>query len=274
MNLRIDRLGASDDKLIRSSQREMLNMAAVRYWLSHDCFVCSVGGRSICLNSRRRRYFEFAADISNALARCVVGWPHVDGSQDLRPHSQESSSLDELISDLLRQGILVVERRRGKQATPVVVPMPSTALLDEYESFEAKINISDLLFFLRASLSAAWMVGMHRKERLFAELLRRSRRRKTQTMRGRTVIPNEADDAKRTVAVFRKLRPFLCKSEEQEYIERLVLLKFLEYRGYCVRWIFGVSVEPFGLHTWLQSESTVIDDSPRFVTCYVPIVAL
>jgi hypothetical protein len=61
-------------------------------------------------------------------------------------------------------------------------------------------------------------------------------------------------------------RPYLC------LFDSLGLLHFLAQFRHFPRWIFGVKLEPFAAHCWVQSGDTVLNDTVEVVRQYTPIL--
>jgi hypothetical protein len=73
------------------------------------------------------------------------------------------------------------------------------------------------------------------------------------------------------VHTFLSLRP-LYPREYLCLFDSLCLVHFLAQFGHFPQWIFGVKLEPFGAHCWVQSGDVVLNDTVEVIGQYTPIL--
>lgn len=81
------------------------------------------------------------------------------------------------------------------------------------------------------------------------------------------------DELRRQLLVFRRLRPWYPRS----YLclwEALALVEFLARRRLFPDWIFGVQVEPFGAHCWLQADDKALNEDTEYALQFTPILSI
>jgi hypothetical protein len=244
-----------------------------RYWLSRECYVCAVKGNVVVLNARDATYYQFRSSIGNELSAHIRDWPVVDPAHDLSVASEsDSGGVLDVVNKLLAHGVLVSERRTGKDAVPIRVSPANVALMDEYEQVGVQASVGDLAKFIRAALSAGIVMRLGSKKAVMLRLKRHFSRRAPRPCREGTSTNDQIEKMRRTLALFRMLRPLLWQARHQEWFDRAVLLNLMRYGGVQPDWIFAVSVNPLCIHTWLQIEDFIIDDSPGLASTFVPIM--
>ncbi len=179
-------------------------------------------------------------------------------------------------TSLLGAGVLVAEPAGG---TPVSayrsLVSPARHLLgrDDARCFgltgeatrSLRIEISDVVRFASASFRASRLL----KTRPIGEVVGAVRARKAR--RHAEVV--RIDDLRRQVLIFRRLRPlyprpYLC------LFDALALVEFLARRGHFPAWVFGVQLEPFGAHCWVQIDDRVLNEETEYAREFTPIMAV
>lgn len=74
-------------------------------------------------------------------------------------------------------------------------------------------------------------------------------------------------------AIFRKLRPWYPRAYLCLY-DALALVEFLAGRNLFPTWVFGVQVQPFGAHCWLQVGACVLNERVEYAKQFTPIMAV
>ncbi len=83
----------------------------------------------------------------------------------------------------------------------------------------------------------------------------------------------DGSDARDLVTIFNELRIYwprktLCR------FDSLALLHFLSCFGLCAQWVFGVRLDPFGAHCWVQDERRLYNDDIENIAQYQPILVV
>lgn len=92
--------------------------------------------------------------------------------------------------------------------------------------------------------------------------------------RRRTAAPSAAFDPVRAsllCSVYSRLR-VIATGPGQCLFDSLALKLFLAKYGLFPQWIFGVRLNPFAAHCWLQHGETLVNDSLDFVGRFTPIM--
>ena len=128
-----------------------------------------------------------------------------------------------------------------------------------------RIGFRDVVRFVLASFRASRLL----KTRPIGEVVGAVRVRKAR----RHAEVARIDDLRRQVMIFRRLRPlyprpYLC------LFDALALVEFLARSGHFPTWVFGVQLEPFGAHCWVQIDDRVLNEETEYAREFTPIMAV
>lgn len=85
--------------------------------------------------------------------------------------------------------------------------------------------------------------------------------------------PFEREQIGHAVDVFCKLRPLYGRNRLCLF-DSLALLEFLSCKGLYPTWVFGVTIEPFQAHCWVQTRGLLLNDTVEAISHYTPIMAV
>jgi len=238
--------------------------ASGRYLLARHVFVCVPGEQAILLDLHHDQYLALGGEISRHLGRALVDWPlaPADGS-DLEP------GIDATIEELARRGLITLDPLRGKPAGVVNISLPAETLLPPASLFVDSRDSERAHRVWRL----AWIVFSAMQARIWLRI-RSIERIVTDLSRGQGHPPLDVTLARSLVTLFFDARPFLFSARDACLFDSLALLLFLRRWGVHPQWVFGVRTGPFAAHCWLQSGSTVLNDTVDNVRSYTPIMAV
>lgn len=239
-----------------------------RYWLSKHCFVCVIGEKLVCWNTRDGRFYTLSSFEANSLLDLVYGWPRVIGVSD------ETVSSEDIAAELLRRGILVSKKSQGKNATPVSVPRGLSPLTEEYSNNRPSIVSRDLVDFVASWISTLLMRGS--KIHTIIRCARYDANTANQEVHPGLLDPTEEStrEMREIFGNFERLRPLLRRTPHQIFSEQLLLRKMLIRRGFQPLLVLGLSLSPLIQRSWLQFGSVIIDCAPQVAETYIPIAVL
>jgi len=179
-------------------------------------------------------------------------------------------------ASLLDAGVLVAETTGGAPVSTYRALVPAARHFlgrDDARCFglsgdmtrSLRIGIRDLVRFAAASFRASRLL----KKRPIGEVVGAVRKRKASRQNAVARI----DDLRRQLLIFRRLRPlyprpYLC------LFDALALVEFLARRGHFPTWVFGVQLEPFGAHCWVQVDNRVLNEEAEYAREFTPIMAV
>lgn len=224
------------------------------------------------LDIRDASHILFPEDIAIALSGRIGGWPALSPSE-MSPPVADGDRVEDAVSLLLRNRLIDVQRVSQTVDRNNGLQMPVRPLLDEYEYLDVNVSATDLVRFVRAAVHAAWILNGRPRDAYLMRAIHdlKEGNRSERPERAQTL---DVGGMKKTLAVFRRLRPFLWKSRLDGWFRTLVLKDFLKRSGYGTTWVCAVMLDPVNFYTWLQTDDIVIGDPPGFVARFVPIVCI
>jgi hypothetical protein len=231
-----------------------------RYFLSAHSFVCMAGDHAVFLNLERDKYTALEPADARALAGVVRGWP-----QPAFP--LESQRGLALARTLLREGLLTADERLGKQVTDIPIPRVTTTIDDVKAQFP-RVDRRDCFSFIRAWLLTTLML----KVLPLRVLVQRVRNRKARCVA--SARTPDVHELHRLMTVYFILRPNFFSAKDACLRDSLTFVEFLARYDIYPTWVFGVKMEPFAAHSWVQLECMVLNDFIPVVARFTPILAV
>ncbi len=227
-------------------------------YLSRHAFFCLADDHYVFLDLRSDEYL-------------CLGRTQSDEFKDLI-NGRRLDERSAVVRTLLEQGLLVEDEARGKRPAPPQVDTASTSLVvgadaGQVHAGRPAIGPAHVRKFFAAAAAASWSLRWQSIENTVRVVERRKRARRD------AFAP--ADRAKMVdlFAIFQALRPYyprpyLC------LFDSLALIHFLARFGVFPQWVYGVRLEPWGAHCWVQSGDTVVNDIVDNVNDYTPIMSV
>ena len=242
-------------------------MEAPTYFLIKHVFLCLCGDNVVVLDLKQQRYRALGARRTSRLAELVPGWPTPDGGTE-QAVADDDAGCRALAQELVRQGILSMDRATGKDAVPACVPKPSAQILPDACMEPARVNARAIVALTLALASAALRNRFCSLERITRGVNRRNRALQAKAQ------PLRLERARDLARTYTQLRPLFFASRDACLFESLVLLGFLAHYGIHADWIFGVRMKPWLAHCWLQRDGVVLSDTLEHVGFFTPIMVV
>lgn len=220
--------------------------------LASNIFVASFEGRSIVLDIERDRYIGLGAELTSALFRIIDG----DGSE-----ADHRSSFEAAQTKLLSRGILSSTRSSESR----VLPSAPTHTTWPREGAGSAL---DLTQGARSALRALTEVEISLRYRPFRATigwLRVQRSRLAHAKHSRTEH-DIIDDFFMARPLF-PVKP-VCR------LDAMALSLMLWRAGHPAELVFGVRVEPFRAHCWVQHHSATLNEPHERVRQFSPLMAI
>jgi hypothetical protein len=237
-----------------------------QYLLSADSYICIADRHAVFLNLSRDKYTALAPEDTSLLRPLVRGWPDESDPTDPPTHQPSNQTGTDLVRMLVREGLLTQSEASGKPAVPVDVvaatldilepsaPIPRVAPIDLHRFSLAWARMTLALRFLPLN-----------------RIIRRARRRKRLTARPDSF---DAAEAKRLMVIYLILRPNFFSPDNACLRESLTFLEFCALYGFYPTCVFGVKMNPFAAHAWIQADRFAMTDYARNLTQYTPIMII
>lgn len=207
-----------------------------------------VGGHAVFLDLRQDRYLALDIATEAAFARLR------SASAPVMPDGEDG---ERLLSTGLFRSAESVDRLSAAS-----VLIPDHSLLT---------GLPSQAFRLTASFKA-WANVARARKRLrtlpLIELVGRVRQ-----TRGSAEAAGTLDDAEKEAAAYLAARA-LVPVDRSCLLDCLGLVDWLGARARHVSLVFGVRMDPFGAHCWLQTERAILTDAPDTVRNFVPVLVV
>jgi len=237
-------------------------MDTTSYHLSPNRYACVSDGRVVILDLENDKYLSLDADVS-ALLRANVD---LLSSREGLPQADPASPLGKTLAQLAENGSLSsAQPPRDVDARRQCVA-PKSAILP-HSPFREHLGAHEAARYVASVVSAKCALRMCSLHRIVLH-----ERRKAVAARPSGAIFDPIRAA-RLCSVYSRLR-VIATGPGQCLFDSLALKRFLAKYGLFPDWIFGVHLNPFSAHCWLQHGDLLVHDSLDFVSRYTPIMVV
>ena len=233
-----------------------------RYWLTSHVHICVIDDCAVLLDLRQDKFIGIGREYMPALAALVLGWPMV--AQSKRP---AAPSANNLLRQMLSAGILTMDPMIGKEARPPSICHPTQQATEPDLEYQPRRTIRDASQVLIAAALARALVKWRPIDAVVGRVQHRKRR-------SWATGDFDLDAARPFVDSFLYWRPLFFTSKDECLFDSLVLLELLARKHLFPTWVFGVSMNPFRAHSWVQTGDRVLNDLPERVARFTPILAV
>jgi hypothetical protein len=216
--------------------------------LKDHVYWCAPAGRVIFLDAEADRYFGLPAAAEEAFLHLAAG----------REQQQDQS----VLAPLIARGMLVEDQKGEGVRPPHTVELATEDLLRE-DARTDPIALAEAFFF---ELSAAWLL----RTRPLVELIERAAE----------ILPgakrNELDLGRTLsrIAAASVALSLVTRATNRCLVRALAVHRACQRRRIAARLVFGVRINPFGAHCWVQHQERVLVGEFEQVRLYTPILAL
>lgn len=224
-----------------------------RYLLPPHVFVCRRGDAYVFLDLRRDDYTLVDGDSAAALTAAISG---------IEPSSEHAAKA---LEELLQVGLLTTDALVGNTMAPSPVVCATNSLVDTEALPGAEVRLGHVWKFAMAYMKAIWRLRFTRLEKTVRRLERRKQRA------GLTL--SDLHRARDLTESFQKIRlhfpvRYICLSDS------LALLEFLAMYGIFPDWVFGVKLEPWAAHCWVQQDDFLFNEIADEAGSYSPVMSV
>lgn len=212
--------------------------------LSPDVGFCRIRGAAIFLDLKRDRYFQLTDEAEAAFAPAAA-----------RPDIPLS---DAEADRLLKTGLFVPSDE------------PCTNVPARTAAIERSLAEDSDRVPAAWSLLPAVLIGLVRTKRT---IRRGGLRRLVEEQRRAKALPccaspSASEQLAQTFLAARRLVPIRPNC----LLDSLTLVRFLRARSASADLVFGVKLQPFGAHCWVQREGTILNDSVGNASDFTPVL--
>jgi hypothetical protein len=226
------------------------------YFLAPHVHFCCRGDAFVFLDLKQDDYTLVNGNAATAL-------------QQLSLQGQLDNSRPELataVKELLDGGLLTTDRSAGKNICSTRAELALEPLLDSETQMQPRLRISHLYRFIAACTIASARLRWGRLENTVRAVERRKASCSPDTQ-------FDIDKARELTAAFRTLRSLFPRNYLCLY-DSLALLEFLSRFEIYPTWVFGIKLEPWAAHCWVQHGQFVFNEGVEEAAAYTPIMAV
>jgi hypothetical protein len=234
-------------------------MPSARYQLSSNVYACLVSEQFVFLDLHEDKYT--CLDVPTSSLACPTLQKLIEGSACPEPDS--CLDHESILAELTKANILVASEETSPRERLVVPPVDG-ALTPKFTAGRAFTAHHAFNFSISVITASSRL-------RLFS--LQSTVARERARTHGATHRNFDQARARDLLTAFAALRVF-WSTPRQCLFDALALRVFLARYGLHAHWVFGVRMNPFGAHCWVQHESIVLNDSVEFVRAFTPIMTV
>ena len=223
----------------------------MQYAMPASVTFCLTGGAVVFLDTDRNRYFRLGQRLDADFRALVAAGPAA--AQD--------------VASLIRLGVLQAVTDERACLNRAEAPAPSRSLVEEAAADPrsgARLTpqVAGAVVLTWASLKSSSLSSLVARHRAL--------RRRALDSAGR---PKSGGDVYSLSASFNQLRR-LVPIDTVCLLDSFALLGFLAGRGHFPQLVFGVRLNPFAAHCWVQQDDVVLNDAVERASTYTPILVV
>jgi hypothetical protein len=218
-----------------------------RYVLRDDLSFCDVAGQLVFLDIGNDRYFRLLPPMERALIAHLHNDPNAD------------------ISGLIEQTILVAQEGASIDARPSIEPVARSAM--EAPPPEQKPSAREFLDVFQMVIAARLELKLSPLRKILDSVSATSHIRTAHSEAPPERLESRLEDA---AAAFRQARLYV-PVEMSCLLDAIAMARFLRRRNLHAHIVFGVALDPFSAHCWVQAGDLVLNDTVGNVCAHTPI---
>lgn len=222
--------------------------------LTKHSYAAEIAGGLVFLNLKGDTYTYLAPEDAAVILPMLRG--------DLGEFEAPAGVGDSIVDELVNAGLVTADPT-GRPLRPIRYDQ----VLDEQPRLigpdRPRVRPTHVWNFLRSVFEARAMLSLLPLHRVVALV-------KTRRSRISRAVP--AHSAEQLTEIYRRLRPLLFSRNDKCLLDSLSLIHFLARYRVPAQWRFGVRLEPFKAHAWVQDDRTVFDDMAANVHAYTVIL--
>lgn len=224
-------------------------MATTSFCFAPSIHWCRVHGFSVILDVENDKYLSIPARQFEALL------PYIEANPSVTPEEprQLPDELAGLAAELVAKEVLISTNTPPAPREQLCLSRPEHLI----STADALVPIRHAIRYLPHFVTACIQANHCLQVRPFRQIVARV------TERRRGIPASSRERLAYLTRVFHALRPFYPRSYLCLF-DSLALLEFLWHWRLSPRWVFGVTIDPFEAHCWVQEDALVLCDTRKF----------
>lgn len=237
--------------------------------LTKQTFVALTDETLVFLELHNDNYSCLERRHTKSVAR-LLGLPTPDDDElEEIAADQESEDAAKVIEDLIDRGLVTRDPKEGKRAEFVTQYSELKEMLGYMPGEGPAVRFSDVVRFFKAMIVTKSLLKFASMERIVT----RVKHRKDRYYAKGGIMPDD-ERLNELVETYKILKPLFVTVKDQCLFNSLFLIEFLAcYRVYP-NWYFGVRLNEFYAHCWVQDRNIIYDDFIQNTCQNQPIMAV
>ena len=237
--------------------------------LTKQTFVALTDETLVFLDLHRDKYSCVERRYTKPVCR-LLGLPAREVEEgDVPPSGEENQDFAEVIQDLIDNGLITRDLKDGKRAELVTQCSELKELPGYLPGEGPKVRLRDIVKFFKALIVTRLLLKFASMERIVARVKRRKDR--FYTNGGTKPDDERLNDL---VETYKFLKPLFVTVRDQCLFNSLFLIEFLAYYRVYPNWYFGVRLNEFYAHCWVQDRNIIYDDFIQSTSANQPIMTV
>jgi len=225
------------------------------YYLPPHVYFCYRGRSLVFLDLLRDDYTLVDGDNALALRNILHAQP--DASD---------ASNSKALADFIANGLLTTDSSIGKPILPTKLEVALEPLVDPEITPKIQITMNHLFRFVVSCASAAFQLRF----RSIDDTVTAVKRRKEKFGEFNCA---SCDRARELTTVFLRIRAFFPRNYLCLY-DSLALIEFLARYQIFPNWVFGITLEPWLAHCWVQGGMFIFNEDVETAAGYTPVMVV
>lgn len=237
--------------------------------LTKQTFVAMADETLVFLDLHRDKYSCLERRHTRLVAQ-LLGLPVPDDRKPAeRAEDQKSEDTPKVIEDLIDRGLVTRDPDKGKRAEFVTQYSELKEILGYFPGEGPEVRFDDVVKFFKALIVTKALLKFASMERIVTRV--KGRRDRFYSKGG--AVPDD-ERLNELVETYKTLKPLFVTVKDQCLFNSLLLIEFLAcYRVYP-SWYFGVRLNEFYAHCWVQDRNIIYDDFIQNTSGTHPIMAV
>jgi transglutaminase superfamily protein len=246
-------------------------MAAPELLLTKPAFVCLTDNTLVFLDLHNDKYSCLENRHTKPIATLLgLPAPTLDGADMPEDHTDtDHEDVSAIVKSLIDSGLATKNPQEGKRAEFIEQAGELRELLGYEIGAAPKIRAGHVINFFRALIVTKSLLHFASME----HTVTRVKRRKARYNSSHAITP-DAVRINELVEIYKILKPLFVTVKDECLFNSLFLIEFLAcYRVYP-NWYFGVRLNEFYAHCWVQDDNVIYDDFIQSTCQNQPIMAV
>lgn len=237
--------------------------------LTKPTFVALTDGTLVFLDLHRDKYLCLEPKHTKPVCR-LLGLPAGEESErEDAPACEDNKQVVQVIQDMIGNGLVTRDPNEGKPAEFVEQYSELQEMLGYFPGQGPQVRFGDIVKFFKALIVTKWLLRFASMERIVT----RVKRRKDRFYAQGGAVPND-ERLNELVETYKIMKPLFVTVKDQCLFNSQFLIEFLAcYRVYP-NWYFGVQLNEFYAHCWVQDRNVIYDDAISSTSANQPIMAV